>query len=320
MRFHLLVPAIAAILISIQPVALAQSSTTEFQTNLTDSTDSMDIAQDERGAKDRQFASVEIASFELTKQAVNPFESNFQAKLPGLTVSVNLPELQEWSYSQVSNLGEQIATIQAWSHHLAIASQGTLGNVQQRSNDIVSKIGTHLQSLQEWGTGLVSNFKTNLFTLSNDLHRVRQEIEATGDPEEIAEIQKAEAAIVDLSEEVEKIENDLDKGTTSDELAEIQQAEEMTANLSEEIEKIENDLGKGTTSEELVEIQQAEAMTIDLSEELDEIQQVAETTAILSKEVDEMQQVVEAPEIVDTDTVAISETVAETEEDVKVSQ
>ncbi|NJQ98105.1 MAG: hypothetical protein HC784_11790, partial [Hydrococcus sp. CSU_1_8] len=211
MRFHLLVPAIAAILISIQPVALAQSLTT-FQPNVIDSTDVTEIYRGEGEATEQHFTvfegqrkiqNLQIATSELSKQAVpissaNFFKSNFQAKLPGLTVSVDLPELQEWTQTQVSNIGTQIATIQAWSNNLVIDTQdkigevqtwsnnlvidtqGNLGNIQEWSTDIVSDLSNNLQSLQEWGTSLVSDFKTNLFTLSNRLDRIQQEIEATG--------------------------------------------------------------------------------------------------------------------------------------------
>jgi hypothetical protein len=278
MRFHLLVPAIAAILISIQPVALAQSLTT-FQPNLIDSIDEIEIYQREGELKEQNPIPLEefgyrqhlqIATSDLLKQAVNPLKSSFQAKLPGLTVSVNLPELQEWTQTQVSNIGTQIATVRAWSNNVvantqdkidraqtwgtnlavntqdkigriqtwsmnvAADTQSTLDNIQEWSTDLVSNLSTNLQNLQEWGTDLVSNLKLNLFTLSKELNHIQQELEATGNPEEIAEIQKVKAVTANVSKE----------------LGEIQQAAETTAILSEEVDEIQQ---AAETTEEIVD-------------------------------------------------------------------
>lgn len=350
MRFHLLVPAIAATLISIQPLALAQPLTT-FQPNFIDS---IDITESDRGEGElaEQHSTVfegqgktqhlQIATSALSKQAVpissaNPFNSNFQAKLPGLTVSVDLPELQEWTQTQVSNIGTQIATVQAWNNNLvantqekfdkaqtwsmnvAADTQNTLDNIQEWSTELVSKIGTNLQNLQEWGTGLASNLKLNLFTLSKEFDRIEQEIEATGNPEEIAEIQKAKQMKAILSEELDEIQKDLDQGATSDEIVEIQKAEAATATLSEELDEIQKELGKDVTPEEIAEIQKVEQMTANVSEELGEIQQAAETTAILSEKVSGIEKTPKATENV-VNTVTMSEIVAETEEETKVSQ
>jgi hypothetical protein len=256
-------------------------------------------------------------------QASNPAQTISREQRSGLAsldLPVDLTQIRDWSKDTIAQSSNGLDAAHAWSAALIGETQAKLGNLKTWSSSLAtdsndmfrdfqgfgaalsSNLKANLNNLQGWGTRLASNFGVNLGGLSQTLNQLKQEVEITGTPQELAEIEQAAKMTTTISQELDQIKGDIKTGVTAAELAEIKKAEAMITRLSQELHQIQNDVETAATPSELAEIQQAEEMTTTLEEELAEMQTAAETTATLEAELNEAQVTVETAEkAADTD-------------------